>query len=293
MELALQLIANGIVTGSLYALLSTAFGLVYRTTNIFHIAYGGQFVLSCYFYYTLAAKAEIPLIAAATASIGLSALLGWTIHSFFYRHLFKRECSSGAILVASLGLLIIIENLVALTFGNETKIIPRDPSKLIELGPINVSAIQATQAIICSTTLALLFISLRHSRLMKTILAIGDNPALFQSLKHSLNKHQALVFVISGSLIAIPAILITHDTGTNPHTGMHYLLLAAVGTLLGGKDKAFSWALGGFAIAIAHSLIIWQFSSEWSETGTFSILLIILLFRPSGIFGTRNRVEEI
>jgi len=121
----IQLLANGIVMGSIYAIVALGFALVYNTTRIFHIAYAVVYMFAPYmllsFYHSLQLPLLIAFFFAILCTIGLSLLIEYAV----YRPLNKRNSSLNVIMISSIGIMIVVINIVAMLYGNETKIIHR------------------------------------------------------------------------------------------------------------------------------------------------------------------------
>lgn len=292
MSLFLQLLTNGLVNGALFAILAVAFGLVYRSARVFHIAFGGLYVVSAYLLFAGVAWWGLPVWAAALFAIVASAALGVGVDAGFYRFFEVRRSGPGVVLVASLGLFIVLENLVAMLFGNEVRTIPRGIAQSFSFAGIRLTSVQLLQLLIGIAVLVGFGVAIRRVRALKAIWAMGDEPELLAILGNPLRRYRMIVFGLATALAAVPACLIGLDTGMSPHMGMHYLLIAAVGMLAGGTDRFMGWVAGGFLLAILHSLIVWKLSSQWMDLATFGTLVLILLFRPQGIFGVKRRLEE-
>ena len=220
-----------------------------------------------------------------------SAVVGVLLERGFYWPFFRRVSSSEAVLVASLGLAIMIENALALFFGNEIVSIPRGVSESVTLGPVRLTMIQLWQFSIC-VAVAAGVLALMRVRQFKVILAMGENPELVQVLGHSLSRYRMLVFSTGTAIAAIPACLVMTDVGMDVHAGMSYLLIAAVAVLAGGVARVHGWLLGAFLLAILQSVVIWKLSAQWTDLVAFALLLSILMFRREGLIGIRKRKEE-
>lgn len=147
--------------------------------------------------------------------------------------------------MASLGLFIVLENLVAMVFGNEVRTIPRGITQSVALGGIRLTSVQLLQLSVGIAVLIGLAVAIRRVRALKAIWAMGDEPELLAILGNPLRRYRMIVFGLATSLAAVPACVIGIDTGMNPHMGMHYLLIAAVGMLAGGTDRFIGWVAGG------------------------------------------------
>ena len=292
MNLFLQLLGNGIVQGAMALCLAAGFGFVYRSLRIFHIAMGGQFVFSCYAFYFFAVRLNWNILAAGAAAVALSAAFGALIELAVYRPFFNKNSSSGVTMIASLGIMIIVENLISLCFGNEVKTISNQLEPSVVLGDLRFTRIQLIQffggvAIFLGAGLLT-----RGVRCFKAIWAMGEQPELIPVLGLPQTLLRLTVMTLSGVMIAVPAVLISYDIGMDPHVGMHYLLLASVAVFFGGADRYLAWGVGAMTLAVLQSLAVWKFSARWTDLVTFGALVAILLFRPQGLFGTRKRLEE-
>lgn len=292
MNLPLQLLANGVVNGALFGVMACAFGLVYRSARVFHIAFAGLFLVGPYAAYAANTWLGFPSWAAIVVGVLVAAGGGYGVERALYRPFLRRNATAGAVMIASLGALIIIENLLALIFGNEIRMIERGLARRIALGPLSLTSIQGIQFTVCALALIGLGMAIRKIRAFKAIWAMGDEPGLIPVLGLPLMRYRATVFALSAGLGGLAGCLIGLDVGIDPHMGMSYLLIAAVAVLAGGIDRYTGWIAGGFILAVLQSLVVWKFSAKWMDLATFAVLIAVLLFRPQGLFGVQKRLEE-
>nr|VFJ43282.1 MAG: branched-chain amino acid transport system permease protein [Candidatus Kentron sp. FM]VFJ43957.1 MAG: branched-chain amino acid transport system permease protein [Candidatus Kentron sp. FM]VFK06024.1 MAG: branched-chain amino acid transport system permease protein [Candidatus Kentron sp. FM] len=292
MNLFLQLTANGLVNGALYAVLAVGFGLVWRSLRVFHVAYGGLFVVCAYIFYTLVVQANLSPFSAIPVTVICAALIGWGVELGFYRLFYEKKAASGVVLIASLGVFIALENAVALVFGNELQTVPRGLVPTWELGPVVLTELQIIESLSGAAVVALFWLLTRRLRLFKALWAMGDQPELIPVLGLPLYGLRALVLALGTALAAIPACLLTLDIGIDPHMGMSYLLIAAVAVLVGGIDRYGGWIIGAVVLALLQSLVVWQFSARWMDLITFGLLVTMLVFRPEGLMARHRRMEE-
>jgi len=293
MNLFLQLLANGLVNGALFALLAVAFGLVYRCARVFHIAFAGLFLLGPYTSWWVSSRLGFGIWAAIPMGMLGGAVASWLSERVLYRPLMRRRASPAAVIVASLGFFVLVVNLVALGFGNEVWVIERGLSHRVMLGPVGLTVIQIWQFFLGVTVVAALDWSTRRLKMFKILWAMGEEPELVPVLGLPMDRYRSILFLLSGALSALAGGLIGYDVGIDPQMGMSYLLIAAVAVLAGGIDSYRGWVLGGFAVAVLHSLTVWQFSAKWIDLATFAVLIAVLVFRPQGMLGIRKRLEEI
>jgi len=292
-NLFLQLLANGIVNGALFAVLACAFGLVYRSARVFHIAFAGLFLVAPYGSYLASIWWGWPVWAAIPFGVAMGGLGGLLAELALYRPFVRRNATAAAVLVASLGAYVVIVNLFAMGFGNEVKTIERGLAHRVSFGPVGLTTIQIWQFVIGTLAVAGLGFATVKVRAFKVIWAMGDEPGLVPALGLPAHRYRMLVFILSGLMCGLAGCLIGYDVGIDPHMGMSYLLIAAVAVLAGGIDSYRGWVLGGFVLAVLQSLTVWKFSSKWMDLVTFAVLIAVLLFRPRGMLGIKRRSEEI
>lgn len=291
MDLLLQLLANGLVQGALVACLAAGFGIVYRSLRVFHVAMGAQFVLSSHAFYAAAVLLHLPPALAVAATLAAAILFSLLLEIAVYRPFADRNCSGGATMIASLGVLIVTENCLALAFGNEVKTIPHPPPATLSVGGIHVTAIQAAQFLACGLLFLAVGLAAAKSRWLKACWALGDEPSLAQSMDLPYGRIRMLAMSVGAILVAVPAMLISADTGLDPHEGMRWMLVASMAAFLGGRDRYWAWGIGAFAIGLAQALAVWQLPAKWMDAVAFAILLAALSMRPCGLFADRRRLE--
>ena len=142
-----QFIINGLITGILYSLLAIGFALVYNTTRIFHIAAAGIYVFAAYMFWFFVAQTGLPVIPAAVIAIILTMLLSLLSETIVYRPLKNRKASLNVAMIASIGLMTVIINTIAMFFGNETEVVENSILKPFSFGDIIITTPQMYQAI--------------------------------------------------------------------------------------------------------------------------------------------------
>jgi len=289
MTLLIQLLVNGLITGVMYSLLAVSFGTVYRSTRVFHIALGAIYTASAYgIYVGKNAGLAIGVFTGLGVAIVLSLLIEWCI----YRPFLKKGSSPGVVLIASLGAYILIENLIALLFGNEVKIIHTSIEPSISVGAFILTRIQIIQFFIGILFLIGSVVAFKKSRFLKAAWAMGDEPLLLEVLGLPVFRLRETIFCFSAILCATASMLVAFDVGIDPHVGLSAILLGAVAVLVGGMDNILGWIFAAFLLAELQSLAIWQFSARWNDAISFALLIFVLLFRPTGLFTKEARIEE-
>lgn len=289
----LQFIVNGIVAGSVYSIVALGFALIYNTTKVFHIAHGAVYTVAAYIFYACYRFLELPPAISVFFGLISAIILGVLMEVLVYRPLYKRKALSGIALVSSIGMYIFVVNLIAMIFGNETKILSPGIEKTYQFGTVILTRIQIMEVIVFVLVLAFYLFLLRTTGFGKLVRALADNPTLLATFGIEASRLRIGIFALGSLFAGISSCLVARDVGMDPHVGMPVLLISAVAMIVGGIGVFESAVIGGFAIGILQNLAVWKMSARWQVAITFLLLILFLLLRPQGILGRRKRVEEI
>lgn len=287
--LFLQLFINGIINSVLYALLAIGFGIVWRSLQVFHVAYGGVFVFCTYCFLTLVSRCEIGVGVSIFFTMCFASVLGFFLEVTLYRPFEKKHASPASTLVASLGVTIVMENIVSVLFGSQLQSITNSIIGILNVGPIIVTHIQIIQFCTGLVIITIMWFCIQHLLFFKGLWAMGDQPSLIPVLGLSVNLYRSVVFILSSMLVAVPACLISLDNGTSPQVGMSYLLIAVTAVFVGGKNSFMGWVLGAVVLSVLQSIAVWKFSARWIDLVTFILLVAMLLLRPIGLLTQTTR----
>jgi len=289
-----QLIANGIVAGSIYALTALGFALIYGTARFFHFAHAAVITAGAYAVLFGCERLGLSVPLASLLAIAVCGVLGCAMEICCYRPLRRRKASPLVLLLASLGMYVVLQNLISLMFGDNPRVIlvPQGDKPFSIMGarlmPVHMAIILTSLALV----LALAGV-LRATRVGRATRAVADDPTL--ALVCGVDAHRLLLFTFAiGSVLGGAAgILIALDVGMTPHMGMSALLMGVVATIGGGVGSIPGAAAGGLLLGLAQHFSVWMIGSEWQDSIAFAILLAFLIFRPYGIFGRKLGKVEI
>jgi branched-chain amino acid transport system permease protein len=284
-----QFIANGLITGMIYGLVGLGFALVYNTTRIFHIAYAAIYMVAPYILMYFMITIGLPMWTSILFALAGTVIIGLLVELLVYSPLVKKGSSMNVIIVSSLGVMIILINLVALFFGNETKIIKTEISKSVMLGNVLLTHTQLMQFFISLFVLAVFYVFLKFSRFGIQTRAYRDDKTLSEVMGTNTLRLKRILFMLSSLFAAIGSCLIAYDVGMNPYVGMPMLLNAVVALIIGGIGRFEAPLLGGILLGITQALVVYAASARWQDAVTFTILILFLLLRPQGILGEKMR----
>lgn len=284
-----QFLVNGLITGILYSLLAIGFALVYNTTKLFHIVAAAIYVFAAYMFYWFAVTFGLPVFVGAIIAIVLTMGLSLLTDVSVYRPLKKRKASNNVAMIASIGMMTVIVNLLAMFFGNETKVLDNTMHRSFVLGNIIITTPQMWQLVVGCVVIALFLIFIAKTPWGIRFRALSADNVLYETMGYDTSRTRTFVFLMSGAFIAIASCLTVYDIGLDPHMGMNVLINAMVAMIIGGMGRFGTCVIGGVTLGILQALTVYQFSSNWQYAVTFLLLLILLFIRPQGIAGYKQR----
>ena len=203
----LQFVVNGIIAGSLIAIMGMGFWFIYRSTNIFHIAHGAVYTASAYIFYTFYTSKDNPLLLSLFGSLISGALLGLGMYFVVYRPLEKKNASVGVKFISSLAIYILVVNIIALIYGNETKILSEGISDSISFGNIILTRVQLYQFLSLLILFIISYAFVHMTKIGSEIKAIGDNLELFKAIGLDERWVKGMVFIIGSAMAGIASVL--------------------------------------------------------------------------------------
>jgi len=285
MELIAQLLVNGVVNGSHYALLGLGFGLIFGPTRITHFAYGPLYALAAYAAWSAAVLLRLPIPAAILVGVAVGALSGMATYLALYRPFERRRSSGLVVLIASLGLFIVLQNAIGIVFGSDTKVVARYNADVILLGDVVFTSVQIYQVAALVVIGALLALFLKLTEYGKALLAMTDNPEMARIIGIDTIKVSLLAFALGSAIAAVPAGLILLKEGATPYMGFTAVFMGFVAVVVGGIGSLRGAVIGGYALGIIENLGSWKIDTEWQSTIAFVVLFLVLLLKPRGLFG--------
>ncbi|MCD2493225.1 branched-chain amino acid ABC transporter permease [Lacrimispora sp. NSJ-141] len=290
----LQQIVNGLTIGSTYALVAIGYSLVFGVLRLINFANGAEYMLGAYFIYVLMMRfgASAPL-AVPLAVITLGAV-GYVVDFVGLRRLRKKNAPRMSALISTLGVGTFIENAIQIWVGTETKAFPN----FLNFGKITIgkTIISGTQIFIFITCILLMLavsFVVYKTKIGKSMLAVSQDQMCAKLMGIDVSLVITLTFVAAAMLACISGVLVGSyyqniDTNMSFIVGMKTFAAA----VLGGVGSLPGAVLGGLIVGLAESIGASYISAGYRDAIAFAILIIVLLVKPSGIFG-KNNVDKM
>lgn len=290
----MQIIFNILFFTLLYVLISFSFSIVYITTKSFNFCYAAIITLGAYFTFHLYYIFNISMWLSIIISILLSISISLLIELLINKPLRKRRTSSLLMLISSLSIYIILQNLISLAWGDDMKVIRTEGVKIGKkiLG-IYITNAQIIAVISCLILFIASLVFLKYHKIGRNIRAVASNQELSSIV--GINSNYVILWctIIGGGLASTVGILFSFDIGLTPTMGFNLLLYGIVAMIIGGIGSNWGLVGGALLLASAQNFTAFYFDSQWMDAITFAILILFLIWKPIGFNGNRLKKIEI
>lgn len=291
-DIFLQVFVNGIIAGSIYALVASGFALIYSTNKFVHFAHGGIIAISAYILYWLFSSIGISFYLTAILTIFFSVFVGWIIFQGIYTPLRKKKASPSVLFVASIAILIFLESLCLLLFGADVKIVNFLQIKRgLDIFGAIITPLQIIIILVSSVLFLGLYFFMNRSKLGRAMRAVSNNKDVAEIVGISSQKIFRWSFIIGSAIAGVAAILISLEQNIQPTMGTNLMIKGFAGAVIGGIGSVPGAVLGSLLLGLSENFGIWFLPSGYSgykDAIGFTLLFLFLLFRPQGILGVKQ-----
>jgi branched-chain amino acid transport system permease protein len=288
-----QLTVNGLIAGSIYALVASGFSMIYGTNKFMHFGHGVSVAVGGYILYTLFSILGLSFYLAVISTLALSGLFGFGIYRLIYLPLQNKMASNVVLLIASIGILILFQNVIQAIFGSDVKIIGYlDVVQGLNLFGAVITPLQIFIVIVSIALFFGLWFFTKKTRLGRNMRAVADNKELAGIVGINYRRVADYSFIIGSVLAGVAGILIGLEQNLAPTMGTTLIIKGFTGAVIGGITSVPASVLGSYILGLAENYGIWFLPSGFKDAIAFVLLFVFLLFRPHGLFGRDKGVKE-
>ena len=282
-----QQIINGLSLGSVYALIAVGYSLVYSILLFSNFAHGGFLVVGGYACYYLLTQAGYGVILASAGAILASGVVAVLTERLAYKPIRERTSMTLYLLIASMGVSIVIENIFVIVVGGRFRALPQDtfPSGVFSLGGgVTVNASDILSLAVAVVFLGALQLFLSRTRWGLAIRAAACDLRTAGLMGVNVTLLIGIVFFVAGLLAAVGGIFLSAKYSLYPQLG-NITIKAFIAAVIGGLGSLPGAVLGSLILGLAEMLTAGFVSSQMRDMVVFSMLVVMLLVRPAGFFG--------
>jgi branched-chain amino acid transport system permease protein len=285
----LSYLINGISLGSIYAIIALGYTMVYGIARMLNFAHGDIIMVGGFVVFTIVSTLGLSPWLGLLVAVAICTVLGIVIEKVAYCPL--RGASSLAVLITAIGVSYLLQNVALLIFGSNarqfTSIINLPNLKLAD-GRLTISAVTIVTIITCIVIMVGLIAFINKTKIGQAMLAVSEDTGAATLMGINVNKTISITFAIGSALAAIAgALLCSAYPSLTPYTGSMPGIKAFVAAVFGGIGSIPGALIGGVILGVIENLTKAYISSQLSDAVVFSVLIIVLLVRPTGILGKK------
>ena len=288
----LSYLINGISLGSVYAIIALGYTMVYGIAKMLNFAHGDVIMVGAFAAFTVISTMGGNPIVGILVAVVVCTVLGVVIERVAYRPL--RGASPLAVLITAIGVSYLLQNVALLIFGSNsrqfTSVIDIPPLKLAG-GQLSISSVTIVTIISSIVIMAVLTAFINKTKMGQAMLAVSEDRGAATLMGIDVNRPIAVTFAIGSALAAIAGVLLCSAyPSLTPYTGSMPGIKAFVAAVFGGIGSIPGAMIGGIILGIIENLSKAYISSQLADAIVFSVLIIVLLGRPTGILG--KKIQE-
>ena len=285
----LSYLINGISLGSIYAIIALGYTMVYGIAKMLNFAHGDIIMVGGFAIFTIVSPMGLPPLLGILVAVAVCTVLGVTIERVAYRPL--RGASSLAVLITAIGVSYLLQNVALLIFGSNarqfTSVVTLPNLKLAD-GALIISSVTIVTIVSCILIMIGLTSFINKTKVGQAMLAVSEDNGAATLMGIDVNRTIAITFAIGSALAAVAgALLCSTYPSLTPYTGSMPGIKAFVAAVFGGIGSIPGALIGGVLLGVIENLSKAYISSQLSDAIVFSVLILVLLIRPTGILGRK------
>jgi len=283
---------NGVRFGLIIAMAAIGLSLIFGTTGLVNFAHS-EFVTfgAVATWYLNTRGPELHLVAAAAIAVLVTALVGGALDRGVWRPLRSRQVGLFQMLVITIGISLAARHLILLFFGGRSRpFLQYTIQETLSFGPFTVTPRDLVVMVLSIVALVVVATMLQRTRIGKAMRAVADNDDLAESSGIDVQRVILFVWIVGAGLAAVGGVFLGSTETVSWLMGFRLLLLMFAGVILGGLGTAYGAMIGGLVVGLVTEVSTVWFSSELKNAWGLLVLIIVLLVRPQGILGTRERI---
>jgi len=280
----LEILIFGAVTSAIYAMLAVGFTLIFGVARILNLAHGSFYALGAYGAYLLTTVFNLPLVVATPLVVLGVALSGMAVERVLIRPMRKSQL---AVLMISLAIALVVEQMLFLSFGSEYRNVPSFIEQKYVVGGVDVAGQRLLTLLVAVLSIGGLYLFIQRTRLGSAILAISQDPEAAQYMGIPSDRIFGIVMALSAGLAALAGIMAGPFLSVQPSMHLLPIVKAFAIVVVGGLGSIPGSIVAALMLGYAETFVAYGISTAWTEIVSVAATLLMLVLRPAGFFGKR------
>ncbi|PJJ61855.1 branched-chain amino acid ABC transporter permease [Compostimonas suwonensis] len=286
----LQRLVSGLNFGLLIALAAIGITLIFGTTGLNNFAHGEMVTFGAIVAWIFAVLLGVNIFVAMAIALVFGGAFGWVQDALLWKPLRRKGVKLVQAMIVSIGLAIVLRYLYLYFIGGETKAMNVGLSEAVQLGPVRITVASIISMVISVVVLVLVGLFLTRTRIGKATRAVSDNPSLAAASGIDVDRIIRIVWVIAGALAALAGVMLALYRQVSWDMGFQILLLMFAAVTLGGLGSAYGALVGSIVVGLFVELSTLFIPADLKYAAALVVLILVLLVRPQGILGRRERI---
>jgi branched-chain amino acid transport system permease protein len=292
MNTLIQALVFGVLVGGVYALASSGLALIFGVMRIVNLAHGGLLMGAAFLTYTLCTATGLDPFAAIPAICAAMFVVGWVIYRFVVRR--AERGGEAALILSTLALAMVLEGLIILVWGSDRRIVPAGyTNSSFHLGALALPKAQFYGFLTAVVVLAALQLVLTRTWLGRAVRAAAANPTGAELVGIRVANVKVATYALGAAVTGAAGAIFAVIAPFTPDSGDRWIGLGLAIVVLGGMGSLAGALVGALLLGAAETLTTTYVSTSWATAVPYLVIVLVLLLRPQGLFGTQTREDVI
>jgi branched-subunit amino acid ABC-type transport system permease component len=291
MDVIVQILASGLTLGAMYAISTIGLALVYGSLNMLNMSHGALLALGGYICLYAMTALGLPAVLAVIAAMAVCGVMGLLIYHLAARPMLSSRNFETRIFIATIGIGAVLENVILRLFGPQPTAQPLNLQGALVIGKVHVPYQNILILVVAVVMMAAVAFLLNRTRIGRAIRATAQNRDAAQLMGIRIGRVYAQVLALSGALAAVSGIMISSLSGLLPNMGGDPMLKAFVICVVAGLGNVYGAVAAAIVLGLLEAMIQYVIGVQYSFAILLLIVIVVLIWRPSGIFGRQQVVR--
>lgn len=291
MDVIVQILASGLTLGAMYAISTIGLALVYGSLNMLNMSHGALLALGGYICLYAMTALGLPAVLGVIAAMAVCGVMGLLIYHLAARPMLSSRNFETQIFIATIGIGAVLENVILRLFGPQPTAQPLNLQGALVIGKVHVPYQNILILVVAVAMMAAVAFLLNRTRIGRAIRATAQNRDAAQLMGIRIGRIYAQVLALSGALAAVSGIMISSLSGLLPNMGGDPMLKAFVICVVAGLGNVYGAVAAAIVLGLLEAMIQYVIGVQYSFAILLLIVIVVLIWRPSGIFGRQQVVR--